>query len=210
MLDIPGGRGFLRVGAASLIGLTTADWFRLKGQAAAAPKAKSVIQLWMAGGPTQTATWDPKPNAGEDFTGPLRRTISTNVNGVVIGELLPLSAKQADKYTIIRSMTHGDTGHETAAYIMQTGSKPTAELVYPAMGAIVALKKGEHSGLPPYITLTNPLGRFTESGFLGHRSAAFAPRCDPHNPNFRVQGPVPPRGVPEQPISDRPGLLTQG
>ena len=57
MLDIPGRRGFLRVGAASLIGLTTADWFRLKGQAAAAaPRAKSVIQLWMAGGPTQTDT----------------------------------------------------------------------------------------------------------------------------------------------------------
>ena len=80
MLDIPGRRGFLRVGAASLIGLTTADWFRLKAQAAPAPKAKSVIQLWMAGGPTQTDTWDPKPNAGEDFTGPLRRTLPTNVD----------------------------------------------------------------------------------------------------------------------------------
>jgi hypothetical protein len=81
-----------------LIGLTTADWFRLKGQAAAAaPRAKSVIQLWMAGGPTQTDTWDPKPNAGEDFTGPLRRTLPTNVNGIAISELLPLSAKQADK-----------------------------------------------------------------------------------------------------------------
>ena len=188
MLDIPGRRGFLRVGAASLIGLTTADWFRLKGQTAAAPKAKSVIQLWMAGGPTQTDTLDPKPNAGEDFTGPLRRTIPTNVNGIVIGELLPLSAKQADKYTIIRSMTHGDNGHETAAYIMQTGSKPTAELVYPAIGAIVALKKGEHSTLPPYITLTNPLGRFSEAGFLGNGYKTFAPGGDPNNANFRVQG----------------------
>ena len=75
MLDIPGRRGFLRVGAASMIGLTPADWFRLKAQAAPAPKAKSVIQLWMAGGPTQTDTWDPKPNAGEDFTGPLRRAV---------------------------------------------------------------------------------------------------------------------------------------
>src|SRR5260370_21789756 len=195
MLEIPGRRGFLRVGAASLIGLTTADWFRLKGQAAAAPKAKSVIQLGMAGGPTQTDTWDPKPNAGEDFTGPLRRTISTNVNGVVIGELLPLSAKQADKYTIIRSMTHGDNGHETAAYIMQTGSKPTAELVYPAMGAIVALKKGEHSVLPPYITLTNPLGRFSDAGLHGQRPTTFAPGGAPNNPNFRVHSLLPPRGM---------------
>src|SRR5664280_1405018 len=153
MLDIPGRRGFLRVGAASLIGLTTADWFRLKGQAAAAaPRAKSVIQLWMAGGPTHTDTWDPKPNAGEDFTGPLRRTLPTNVNGIAISELLPLSAKQADKYTIIRSMTHGDNGHETAAYIMQTGGNP-------------------------------------------------------NNANFRVQGLVPPRGMTEQRINERRGLL---
>ena len=47
--------------------------------------AKSVIQLWMAGGPTQTDTWDPKPNAGEDFTGPLRRPVATNVTGSQIG-----------------------------------------------------------------------------------------------------------------------------
>src|SRR5450759_4050279 len=212
MLDIPGRRGFLRVGAASLLGLTTADWFRLKGQAAAAaPRAKSVIQLWMAGGPTQTDTWDPKPNAGEDFTGPLRRTLPTNVNGIAISELLPLAAKQADKYTIIRSMTHGDNGHETAAYIMQTGSKPTAELVYPAMGAVVALKaalkNGEKSVLPPYITLTNPLGRFSEAGFLGNGSKTFAPGGDPNNANFRVQGLVPPRGMTEQRINERRGLL---
>jgi hypothetical protein len=211
MLVIPGRRGFLKVGAASLLGLTTADWFRLKGQAAAAavpaPRAKSVIQLWMAGGPTQTDTWDPKPGAGEDFSGPLRRTLPTNVNGIVIGELLPLAAKQADKYTIIRSMTHGDNGHETAAYIMQTGSKPTAELVYPAMGAIVALKKGANSALPPYITLTNPLGRFSEAGFLGNGSKTFAPGGDPNNANFRVQGLVPPRGMTEQRVNERRNLL---
>src|SRR5260370_41540196 len=94
---MPGRRGFLRGGAASLIGLTTADWFRLKGQTATAPKAKSVIQLCMAGGPTQTDTWDPKPNAGEDFTGPLRRTIPTNVNGIVIGELLPFGLNSVDR-----------------------------------------------------------------------------------------------------------------
>jgi hypothetical protein len=94
---------------------------------------------------------------------------------------------------------------------MQTGSKPTAELVYPAMGAVVALKaalnNGAHSVLPPYITLTNPLGRFSEAGFLGNGSKTFAPGGDPNNPNFRVQGLVPPRGMTEQRISERRGLL---
>jgi uncharacterized protein (DUF1501 family) len=197
-------RGFLRVGSASLIGLTVPDLFRLQAEPA---KAKAVIQLWMAGGPTQTDTFDPKPQAGEDFTGPFRGAIATNVSGIQVSTLLPLLAKQADKYTIIRGMTHSNNAHETAAYIMQTGTMPTAELVYPATGAIVALKK-EHTGsLPPYITLTNPLGRFSEAGFLGNNFKTFAPGGDPNNPNFRVQGLVPPRGMTDQRIAERRTLL---
>lgn len=207
MLDIPTRRGFVRVGAASLIGLDLAGWFRLKAGATPAPTAKSVIQLWMAGGPTQTDTFDPKPNAGEDFTGPLRRPIATNVAGMQVSELLPMLAKQADKFTIVRSMTHGNNGHETAAYIMQTCSMPTADLVYPAVGAIVALKRAEQTTLPPYITLTNPLGRFTEFGFLGGGAKTFAPGGDPNNANFRVQGIVPPKGMTEQRINERRSLL---
>jgi hypothetical protein len=203
MLDIPTRRGFVRVGAASLLGLNLVDWLRADNPS----KAKSVIQLWMAGGPSQTDTFDPKPNAGEDYTGPLRRPIGTNVAGMQISELLPMLAKQADKFSIIRSMTHGNNGHETAAYIMQTGSMPTAELVYPAVGAIVGLKKPEQTTLPPYITLTNPLGRFSEFGFLGGGAKTFAPGGDPNNPNFRVQGIVPPKGMTEQRIGERRSLL---
>jgi uncharacterized protein (DUF1501 family) len=197
-------RGFLRVGSASLIGLSLPELFRLR---AAPAKAKSVIQLWMAGGPTQTDTFDPKPQAGEDFTGPLRGAVATNVAGIQISTLLPLLAKQADKYTILRGMTHGNNAHETAANIMQTGTMPSAELVYPAMGAIVALKKEYTGNLPPYITLTNPLGRFSEAGFLGNNYKTFAPGGDPNNANFRVQGLVPPRGMTEQRIADRRNLL---
>src|SRR5438477_1523309 len=109
MLDIPTRRGFVRVGAASLIGLNLADLFKLRAGSTTS-KAKSVIQLWMAGGPTQTDTFDPKPNAGEDYTGPLRRPIGTNIAGMQLGELLPMLGKQADKFSIIRSMTHGNNG----------------------------------------------------------------------------------------------------
>lgn len=195
------------MGSASLIGLSVADWFQLR---AAPARAKSVIQLWMAGGPTQTDTFDPKPQAGEDYSGPLRRAVQTNVAGVSIGELLPLLAKQADKYTIIRSTTHNNNAHETAAYIMQTGTMPSTELVYPATGAIVALKKTESGyagSLPPYITLTNPLGRFSEAGFLGNNYKTFAPGGDPNSPSFRVQGLVPPRGMTEQRMAERRSLL---
>ena len=91
---------------------------------AAKAKAKAVIQIWMWGGPSHLDTFDPKPEAGHDYCGPLNKPIATNVDGIRIGELLPLLAKQADKYSIIRSMTHGNNGHETAAYMVQTGRPP--------------------------------------------------------------------------------------
>jgi hypothetical protein len=98
--------------------------------------------------------------------------------GLSAADWFQLRAEPARKYTIIRSMTHNNNAHETAAYIMQTGTMPSTELVYPATGAIVALKKTESGyagSLPPYITLTNPLGRFSEAGFLGNDYKTFAP-----------------------------------
>lgn len=134
-------------------------------------KAKSVIQIWMWGGPSHLDTFDPKPEAGNDYCGPLNRPIETNVNGIRICELLPLLAKQADKYSIIRGMTHGNNAHETATYMVQTGRKAGERLVYPCVGAVVSLFKGYDGGykgqIPPYIVLTEPLGRFDEAGFLG-------------------------------------------
>ena len=108
--------------------------------AAAKPeaKAKAVIQIWLSGGPPHTDTFDPKPNAGSDYTGPLNKDMETNVKGIRICATLPELAKLADKYSIIRSMTHGKNGHETASYMVQTGRMPGGRLVYPAVGAVVA------------------------------------------------------------------------
>ena len=132
--------------------------------------AKSVIQIWMWGGPTHTDTFDPKPEAGYDYCGPLNRTIDTNVPGIKIGQLLPKLAQHADKYSIIRSMTHNNNGHETASYMVQTGHKPGDRLVYPSIGAIVSKFKGYDAGytslLPPYVVLTRPQGRFDEAAAL--------------------------------------------
>ena len=155
-------------------------------------RAKSVIQIWMWGGPSHLDTFDPKPDAGPDYCGPLNKPIQTNVPGIQIGELLPLLAQQADKYSIIRSMTHGINGHETAAYMMQTGRKPGDRLVYPSVGAVVSLFKGYDHGykgmIPPYIVLTEPQGRFSESGFLGSKYKPFATGGDPNKKPFAVTG----------------------
>ena len=190
-----GRRDFLRVGTLGVLGLTLGDWFKLsafgqlRGDTA---KARSVIQLWMGGGPSHLDTFDPKPGAGEEYCGPFKKTIATNVPDMVLGELMPLMAKQADKFAILRGMTHASTAHETATYMMQTGTVPSGDLVYPAIGAVVALKKGYEAGyegvLPPYVTVTAPLGRFSETGFLGTTYAPFATGGDPNAKDFRVGG----------------------
>ena len=157
----------------------------------AAPHAKSVIQIWMWGGPAHLDTFDPKPGAGRDYCGPLDKPIKTNVDGIQIGQLLPQLAQQADKYSIIRSMTHGINGHETASYMMQTGRK-AGRMVYPGVGAVVSSFKGYDQGydgiVPPYILLTTPQGRFSEAGFLGQKYKPFATGGDPNKDPFAVEG----------------------
>ncbi len=175
-------------------------------------KAKAVIQIWMWGGPAHLDTFDPKPAAGNDYTGPLNHPIPTNVDGIMIGELLPLLAKQADKYSIIRSMTHGVNGHETAAYMVQTGRPAGGRDVYPSVGAVVSLFKGYNAGyqglIPPYIVLTQPQGRFSEAGFLGTRYKPFATGGDPAQSRFAVEGVVA-QGISDKQQKNRRELLKQ-
>jgi hypothetical protein len=155
-------------------------------------------------------TFDPKPDAGRDYTGPLNHPTPTNVPGITICELLPLLAKQADKYSIIRSMTHGNNGHETASYIVQTGRMPGGRLVYPGTGAVTALFKGYEAGykglIPPYIVLTEPQGRFSEEGFLGERYKPFTTGGDPSQGRFIVEGIISPN-ITDQQQRDRRDLL---
>jgi len=164
--------------------------------AAADSKAKAIIHIWLWGGPSHIDTFDPKPQAGNDYCGPLRSVATTNVPGTVIGELLPQLAKQADKYVLVRSTTHGQNGHETAAYMVQTGNQTGGKLVYPHIGAVVSKMKGYESGyeglIPPYVVLTQPQGRFSEVGFLGPRYKPFATGGDPAAQRFLVEGVVAP------------------
>ncbi len=172
-------------------------------------KAKSVIQIWLWGGPSHLDTFDPKPDTGNDYAGPLK-AIETNVSGIRISELMPLLAKQAKKYSIIRSMTHSNNGHETAAYMVQTGRKAGERDIYPCTGAVVSLFKGYDAGykelIPPYIVLTEPQGRFPEQGFLAARYKPFATGGDPSAQRFLVEGIVA-QGITEQQQKDRRDLL---
>ncbi len=204
-------RDVLRGGLGAAAGLLLTD--RLGRPAPAAPRparAKAVIQIWMWGGPAHLDTFDPKPDAGYDFCGPLSKAIPTSVDGIVVGEMLPQLAQQADKYAIIRSMTHGVNAHETASYMVQTGRMSGGRDVFPCAGAVVSLFKGYDAGyeglIPPYIVLTQPQGRFSEAGFLGARYKPFATGGDPGQKQFVVEGVVA-EGISEQRQAARRGLL---
>jgi len=210
-------RELLRYGAIGATGLILSDGMVLRAfgvpqlpKPGVKGKAKSVIQLWGWGGPSHLDTFDPKPDAGSDYAGPLNHPIPTNATGMIIGELMPELAKQADKFSIIRSMTHGNNGHETAAYMVQTGFKPGDGLTHPGVGALVSLFKGQNAGykglIPPYIVLTQLLGRFSEAGFLGFKAAPFATGGDPNAARFAVEGVVA-EGITDERQRERRDLL---
>jgi hypothetical protein len=213
-------RDALRVGLFSTAGLLLADPLRAATGTRTVPppqalphapvkaKAKSVIQIFLWGGMSHNDTWDPKPDSGYDYMGEFRNAIPTNVDGIQIGELFPKLAQQADKYSLIRSMTHRNNGHETAAYLMQTAHTPGERLAYPSVGAVFALfKTRDYKGLiPPYVVLTQPQGRFSEEGFLGPKLKPFATGGDPNGARFEVEGVVS-RGVTEARQKSRRELL---
>jgi hypothetical protein len=161
-----------------------------KAKATNKAKIKSVIQIFLWGGMSHNDAWDPKPGTGYDYLGEFDKVIPTNVDGIQLSSLFPQLAKQADKYSLIRSMTHGIHGHETAAYLMQTGHKPGGRLAYPSVGAIFTFfKKEEYKGLlPPYVVMLQAAGRFSEEGFLGPGYKPFATGGDPNAERFEVQG----------------------
>src|SRR5262245_16952584 len=192
-------RDALRVGLFSTAGMLFADRL-IGGETSNAvptvpvtpikPRAKSVIQIFLWGGMSHNDTWDPKPGSGYDYVGQLAKAIPTNVDGIQLGELFPNLAKQADKFSLVRSMTHRNNAHETAAYLMQAAHNPGERLAYPSIGAVFALFKGpEYKGLiPPYVVLTQPQGRFSEEGFLGPMFKPFATGGDPNAARFEVEG----------------------
>ncbi len=174
------------------------------------PKIKSVIQIFLWGGMSHNDTWDPKPGSGYEYLGEFDRVIPTNVDKIQLSSLFPMLAKTADKYSLIRSMTHGNDGHETAAYLMQTGHKPGGNLSYPSVGAIFTyFRKEQYKGLlPPYIVMLQAAGRFSEEGFLGPGYKPFATGGDPNAPRFEVQGIVN-RGIDDRRQQARRQLLDQ-
>lgn len=193
-------REALRLGVYAATGLVMLDGLGLQALASTANpavlqgKAKAVIQIWLWGGACHIDTFDPKPEAGNDICGPFTKPLETNVSGIRINELLPTLGAHADKYALIRSMTHNVNAHETASYMVQTGHASGGREVYPSVGAVASHFMGYDAGykglIPPYVVLTRPQGRFDEAGFMGNRYKPFATGGDPAKEPFAVEGVV--------------------
>lgn len=157
-----------------------------------AQRAKSVILVYLDGGPAQTDTFDPKPEMGRNYHGNYNGVCKTNVEGIEIGEKLPLLAGMADKYSLIRSMTHGSNAHETGHYAMITGDTSGGAVVYPSFGAVISyMKRDSYKGiLPCYISVTSANSRFNEGGFLGNEYKSFDTGGKPEGSEYEVEGVV--------------------
>src|SRR5712672_3322486 len=206
MISIPGKSGstcdgfsrreFLRIGGAGMMGISLADILRLQARADTAPngakskagwgKAKSVIFIFLQGGPSHIDIWDPKPDAPSNVRGEFK-PLKSNVPGVWLTEVMPNLAKQMDKATLIRSMSYTPNGlfnHTAAHYQMLTGYtadrvspsgqlEPPSPKDFPNFGANIVRLKPPSVAMLPFVMLPRPLqesgviGKAGTGGFLG-------------------------------------------
>lgn len=193
-------RNFLTVGAVGGLGLSLGDFFRMRSLMAdqknydfIPAKAESVIHIFLPGGMAHQETFDPKPYSPLEYRGEMG--VTKTKTGELFGEVLPKLAAIADKFTVIRSMTHGEAAHERGTHNMFTGYKPSPALIYPSFGSVISHEYGPRNNLPPYICIPNRPNEFAGSGYLSSSYGPFSLGSDPANNGFKVQDLDLPGGV---------------
>lgn len=185
-------RDFLCVGSLGWGGLSLPGLLRHEARAMASGQAvrrKSVILVWLAGGPSHLDMYDLKPAAPAEIRGEFR-PIATNVPGIEISEHLPLQAQVMDRMAIVRSACHTNAGHGMGSQWMMTGYHATIEVndnIYPSCGSVAARMVGANdAALPAYVNLPRPVS-FGKAAYLGASYNPFAPESDPNDPHFQVR-----------------------
>jgi hypothetical protein len=169
-------RDFLQIGALGSAGLTLGSYLRLScaGEVTAA-KGKAAIFVYLGGGPPHMDTFDMKPDTPADLRGEFNPT-DTNVNGLQICEHLPQLAKCADKYAVVRGISHTLAGHELGTSYVNTGSRPVPSLIYPGYGAVISRELTGAADLPHFVAIPNTPQR---PGYLGVRYAPLQTNSTP-------------------------------
>ncbi len=200
-------RDFLRVGSASLFGMSMSLPELLAAEAKVAENGGasndvSVIWLFLWGGLSTIDTFDMKPDAPREIRGEFQ-PIATNVPGLQVCDQLPNCAKIADKYSLVRSFAHGNSSHGPADELLMTGYLQKKR---PAFGSVVAHEFGAQGELPPYVMLPR-MHPSAGPEFLGSNAAPFLIDADPSIPGFSVPDLAPPLDVDSNRLADRRGLL---
>ncbi len=209
----PSRRSFVKIGSVGFLGLSLSlsELFRLQAasaEGASGAKAKSIILLWMDGGPSQFDTFDPKLDAPAGIKSEFG-AIKTNVPGLSICELLPEMAKVMDRVTLVRTLSHNEGAHERACHTLLTGWHPNPSLIYPSIGSVVAKEMGSTGTLPPYVSIPGNSFAFGygQSGYLEAAFNPFSVGGDPNRPNFSVRDVSLPNGLTMERLGGRRTLL---
>jgi hypothetical protein len=199
-------RDFLRVGSLSATSFTLANYLKLAeaGEVSKA-RAKAAIFIDLPGGPSHLDSFDPKPEGPSEIRGQFS-TIETNVPGIRISEHLPKLARCADKFAILRGVSHTLAAHRLGAEYVNTGSRPLASLEYPGYGAVITKEMPVAPELPPFVAIPNGQQR---AGFLGIQYAPMNTGATPvAGRPFSVRGISLGSGMTVEQIERRQGLLS--
>ncbi len=212
-------RSFLQIGSLGIGGLGLSDLLRMRAEAST-PNARgsdtSIIFIWMPGGPPHMEMYDMKPDAPADYRGDFL-PIRSNVPGMDVCELMPMHAKIADRYNIIRSVAHEFADHGGGHKRFLTGRKPAEPTGFvndaPAVGSIVSKFREQVGGLPNYISGTNSgrAGVDTYSfgaAYIGQSYVPFNVPGDPGAADFQVKNLSLSKSVSDR-LDDRKMLLSQ-
>ncbi len=194
-------REFLQIGSLAALGLSLPQylWAKENGVIKPGNDQRSCILIFNLGGPSHIDLWDMKPDAPSEIRGPFK-PIRTKSDAFEISELLPLHAKIADKFSIVRSCSHdGAAVHDAGWQMMQTGRRFTGGIQTPHAGSVASYLMGRKTDLPPFVVLPQLMGRGggnlpngQAGGFLGKAHDPFALMADPSQKNFRVPDLLPP------------------
>lgn len=196
-------RDFLQVGALGAVGLTLPAYLQAKALGAIDPSKdrRSCIMIFNLGAPSQLDTFDLKPDAPSEIRGPFQPIASKG--DFQVSEILPMHAKVADKFSLVRSCFHrGAAVHDAGWQIMQTGRQFAGGVNTPHAGAVVSYLQGRRTDLPPHVVLPETMGRGggnlpngQAGGFLGKAFDPFALMADPSKPDFKVPDLLPPDSI---------------
>jgi hypothetical protein len=199
-------RDFLKVGALASAGISLADYMALAqaGEVSQSSKGKAAIFVRLAGGPSHMDTFDLKPNAPDTHRGEFKE-IKTNVPGIRISEHLPKLARCADKFAILRGVSHTLAAHNLGSTYLATGNRPLPSIQFPTYGSVVSKIMEAPRDIPPYVSIPRDINNTT--GFLGLEYGPFETGTSPRaNARMDVRG-LTLRGITMEDVERRQNML---